>query len=137
MNRLIVACEGDILTDRDAITAVRNPQEKEKFRQHAARREVFINDASIAIRALGGHPLGTASAGAWARSFGRHARALVAGWNEGDAYAACVDSRRHTARSYAKALKAKLPDDARFGVTQQLAEVEADLRALEVSRGDH
>jgi uncharacterized protein (TIGR02284 family) len=126
MNRLVLACKDDIMAEEDARSAVRDGALAAELGVRARERALFVEDLQRAILSLGGNPSRRASPAAWARSLVRHVRAFVGGPHEGDAYAAITHADERTARAYLHALSRSLPDDARFGVKQQLAWVEAD-----------
>jgi uncharacterized protein (TIGR02284 family) len=137
LNKLIVACREDALAEGDAARAVRDKAVAVRLREQARQRSAFIDDLGRGVRSLGGRPAAEASGMAWVRSIGRHLRALVGGWHEGDGYAGLVHAEERTARAYADALSGWLPDDARYGVKLQLARIEFDLEEARQARGRH
>jgi len=137
LNGLITACQEDILADEDAIRAVRDRRLGDELHHRAHQRAEFVGDLRRAVIALGGRPATEASGLAWTRSILRHVRAFVAGWHEGDAYAAVASAEGRTAAVYRDALAGPLPDDARFGVKRQLAQIETDLADALRMRGLH
>jgi uncharacterized protein (TIGR02284 family) len=136
LNRLIIACREDILAERDAERATRDPAGRDRLHEQTQQRHAFIHDLGAVVHRLGGAVAQQAGTLAWLRSLARQVRALVAGWNEGDGYRACAEAEQRTVRTYAAALST-LPPDARFGVKQQLAQVEEDLEEARHLRALH
>jgi len=137
LNKLILVCKDDILTAKDTARTVRDPGLKERLRDIADERALFVRDLDTAVQSLGGTPPRHTGAFALLRSVGRRTRALVAGWHEGDGYASYASAERRTARAYTEALTAPLDDAARFGVKQQLAAINTELAEATRMRGLH
>ena len=137
MSRVLIACQEDILVAGDAQYAASDGALIEHLRAQAVDRGVFVAELRRELLARGAMPSERASSMAWLRSIGRHARALVGGWHEGDAYAALVHAEERTAQAYIDALAGWLPADARFGLTRQLARINDDLEEARVQRGQH
>lgn len=130
LNRLIVAGWDEILALEDAIQVVPAADRRGSLPEKAARRRVFRQDLSAAVVALGGVPANGASLTARGRAWARDLRRLLAGPHGGDAYAACSRAAENAADQYTRVLRSGLPDDVRFGIERQHAEVELDSREL-------
>lgn len=130
LNRLIVAGWGEVLALEEAIRIVPVADRSGNLPEKAARRRVFRQDLSAAVVALGGVPANGASVTARSRSWARSLRRLVAGPHEGDAYAACARAAECATSEYTRVLRSGLPNDVRFGVERQHAEIDLDCREL-------
>jgi hypothetical protein len=130
LNRLIVAGWGELLALEEAIRIVPAADRRGSLPEKAARRRVFRQDLSAAVVALGGVPANGASVGARSRSWARDLRRLVAGPHGGDAYAACARAAESATNEYTRVLRSGLPNDVRFGVERQHAEIDLDCREL-------
>lgn len=130
LNRLIVAGWGESLALEEAIRIVPVADRRGSLPEKAARRRVFRQDLSAAVVALGGVPANGASVAARSRSWARNLRRLVAGPHGGDAYAACARAAENATSEYTRVLRSGLPNDVRFGVERQHAEIDLDCREL-------
>jgi hypothetical protein len=130
LNRLIVAGCNEILALEEAIRIVPPADRRGSLPEKAARRRVFRRDLDAAVVALGGVPANGPSVSARGRAWARNLRRLVAGPHGGDAYAACASAADSAMTAYTRVLRSGLPNDVRFGVERQQAEVELDCREL-------
>lgn len=130
LNRLIVAGWGEVLAFEEASRIVLAADARRNLREKAARRLVFRSDLSRAVVAFGGVPPTRASRLARGSVWARSLRRLVTGPHKGDAYAVCVRASERASAKYAHALRSSLPDDIRFGIERQYAEIELDYREL-------
>lgn len=130
LNRLIVAGYGELLALDEALRIVPDSSAQRSLREKAERRRVFGRDLGRAVVILGGVPAKRASLRAQGMAWARSLRRLLAGPHGGDAYAACAHAAERTSSEYSRVLRLGLPDDVRFGVGHQYAEVELDCREL-------
>lgn len=130
LNRLIVAGCGELLVLGEGARLVPGSSAQRSLRDKAERRRVFGHDLGSAVVTLGGVPAKRASLRALGMAWARSLRRLLAGPHRGDAYAACARAAERTSREYSRVLRLGLPDDVRFGLEQQHAEVELDCREL-------
>jgi uncharacterized protein (TIGR02284 family) len=130
LNRLIIAGWGELLAFNEAARSVFNPDAQRRLHEKAERRRLFGRELSTALVALGGVPAKHASLRARGLALARGFRRLLIGPHQGDAYAVCADAAELSSKEYSRALRASLPDDVRFGIERQHAEVELDCREL-------
>jgi len=91
LDRLIVACEEDIIVERDAVLAVRDAGGRQRLpnerrsgeRSSTTRHAIPTRRVPVRARPLSpGHDPSCANL-----------RAFIGGWHEGDAYRSCADAR--------------------------------------------
>jgi uncharacterized protein (TIGR02284 family) len=126
LNRLVVACRDEVIPLEQAALALGHGERRARLVQQARRRGIFRRDLCAGVVALGGQPTRTPSYVARLSGALRSVRRSLTGKHVGDAYAACARATEKTAQAYATALRLNLPDDARFGVELQYAEIELD-----------
>src|SRR6478736_1692181 len=126
LNRLVVADLGEGLVLSAAAVVVQGSDARRRLLHQVLRRSVFEGDLSTAIIALGGRPIRKGSYRAKVMAVARRIRQLLVGGHEGDAYAACARATQKTSAAYIRALRLELPADVRFGVEQELFEIQRD-----------
>jgi hypothetical protein len=126
----MVADEDEVRALQAAVLIVHGEGRQRRMLLQVERRHVFREDLGKAILALGGVPTTSGSFGARLGGAGRWLKQVLTGGHEGDAYASCAKATENTGGVYARALRTPLPDDVRFGVEQELAEIEWDRREL-------
>jgi uncharacterized protein (TIGR02284 family) len=132
MNRLILACEEDILVHGAAARTVKDLFARDLFVERTRRRALFVEELSTLIVALAGTPrAGEAEFGQRA-GLVRRSLALFRGFlnvfHDGHAYDACIRIEAETERVYNQVLHCRLPAEARTVIARQHLEV-ADDRA--------
>jgi hypothetical protein len=129
LNRLVVTGWDECLAFEEATRLVQEPGQK-SLRRKIERRGVFRVDLGAAIVSLGGVAASGCSPRARWLSWLRGAHRLLGGPHEGDAYAACFAAAERAEAAYSRALALILPEDVRFGVERQYAEVALDCQEL-------
>ena len=132
LNRLVVADLDEGLVLGAAALVVQGSEARRRLLHQVLRRGVFEGDLSTAITALGGRPTRKGSYRAKVTAAARRIRQILVGGHEGDAYAACARATERTSAAYTRALRLELPADVRFGVEQELFEIQRD--RLELGR---
>ena len=132
LNRLVVADLDEGLVLGAAALVVKGSEARRRLLQQELRHGVFEGDLSKAITALGGRPIRKGSYRAKVMAAARLIRQMLVGGHEGDAYAACARATEKTNAAYTRALRLELPADVRFGVEQELIEIQRD--CLELGR---
>ncbi len=131
MNRLIRACVDDASAHLDAAGVVRGAGDRDALRSSAGDRDLFVRELRAIVERHGGAARRDGSLLRRLRVYAHHARAVLVGFNDGDAYLDCARLEAETARLYAVALDLRLPNDARSIVEHQrdtIAQDEARLR---------
>lgn len=126
LNRLVVANLDESLVLGAAALVMQASQSRRRLSHQVLRRGVFEGDLSKAITALGGTPTRKGSYRAKVTATARRIRQILVGGHEGDAYAACARATEKTSAAYTRTLRSTLPADVRFGVEQELREIQLD-----------
>ncbi|HET7539603.1 MAG TPA: hypothetical protein VFK05_07020 [Polyangiaceae bacterium] len=132
LNRLVVADLDEGLVLGAAAVVVQGSEARRRLLHQVLRRRVFEGDLSKAITALGGRPIRKGSYRAKVTAVAQRIRQILVGGHEGDAYAACARATEKTSAAYTRALRLELPADVRFGLEQELFEIQCD--RLELGR---
>jgi hypothetical protein len=126
LNRLVVACRDEVIPLEAAALVMGHGERRARLVQQSRRRVIFLRDLCAGVTALGEVPTLAPSYGARLSGALRGVREFFTGKHVGDAYAACARATAKTAQAYSAVLRLKLPDDARFGIERQYAEIELD-----------
>jgi hypothetical protein len=129
LNRLSVACQDEVTALEPAARRM-GGERGARLKMQSARRAVFVHDLAAGVLALGGVPSTRPSYGARVSAALRSVRELATGVHQGTHYVACEHAAENTAEACSNALGLDLPDDVRFGLERQLAEVSFDQKEL-------
>ena len=129
LNHLAVACHDEAFA-LDSAALQFGGERGARLRQQSSRRGVFLGDLRSGVEALAGVPAHGPSYRAKITGALRSVEALVLGAHQGKGYISCARATARTARAYARALTLDLPDDVRFGLVRQQAEIDADWQEL-------
>ena len=119
VNRLIRACEDDILSLGRTADIARSATDREELRSRVEERAMFVRELGALVKSHGGVARRGGSFGQRLWTLARSARHLVVGVDEGDAYHACARLEAATEGRYAKALLVRLPNDVRTMIERQ------------------
>jgi hypothetical protein len=130
LNRLVVACRDEALALDAAARGIRGEMTRARIQRQVSRRRTFREDLGTGIVALGGIPAEHGSLGGAMSTALSSVWRLIAGPHTGDTYAVCARATEKTALAYRSALELELPDDARYGIESQCAEIDLDVTEL-------